>query len=126
MPLFRRGLRAAEACAGNTRYVPSLGDSSRRLRWDPVRYGEGRPQKGLRTAHMAAYFFDDIPARLVLSSTNPLTKNAGMAMSNARPHTTMSFTPIDRDLNNPREFNCNPKSRSLDLLPSAKYFVVQS
>ena len=69
-----------------------------RLRRNAVGYGEGRSEKGLRTATWPLISLTTSAARLVLSSTNPLTKNAGMVMSRASPHTTMSFTPIERDL----------------------------
>src|SRR5215470_7276551 len=65
-------------------------------------------------------------SRLVRSPTNPLRKNAGMVMSKASPHTTISFTPIDRDLIRPCRFDCKTEKSLICALHSAKYFVLQS
>src|SRR2546422_573562 len=41
------------------------------------------------------------------SSTKPPTKKAGIVIISASPHTTMSFTPIERDLIPPCKLNCS-------------------
>lgn len=46
-------------------------------------------------------------ARLVLSSTSPLTKKTGIVINRASMQTTMSFTPIDRDFIRICGLECN-------------------
>jgi len=47
-------------------------------------------------------------------------------MSNAKPHTMMSFTPIDSDLNNPFGLDCNNEKSLTGMLPIVKHFALQS
>jgi hypothetical protein len=124
MPFFRRSPESSRSLCGKYKVYTVFCGLSRRLRWDTVRYGEGRPQKCLRTAYMTAYFFDYIFSTFGSVVDQATHKERRMAMSNARPHTMMSFTPIDRDPNNPREFTCNSKKSFTGRSPYCKVLCI--
>jgi hypothetical protein len=45
-------------------------------------------------------------------------------MSNAKPHTMMSFMPIDRDLNNPLGPDCNNEKSFIENTPYRKVLCI--
>jgi hypothetical protein len=65
-------------------------------------------------------------ARLVLSETNPLTNNAGMVITSANPHTTISFIPMDLDLNLACKPGSNIEASFMYFSRPENYFALQS
>src|SRR5216684_5064010 len=63
-------------------------------------------------------------ARRVLSSTNPPTRSAGRIMSIANPQTTMSFTPMDRDLIRDCRLDCNIEKSLTELPPYRRLLCI--
>src|SRR5260370_15745762 len=63
-------------------------------------------------------------ARWVLSSTKPPTRSAGRIMSIANPQTTMSFTPMDRDLIRDSGLDCNIEKSFTELPPYRRLLCI--
>src|SRR4051794_23353712 len=84
------------------------------------------PRKGCGPPTWLLISLTTSSARLVLSFTSPQTKNDGIVMSSASPHTTMSFTPIESDLKIPRGPNWSAERSFTECLPDTKYFALQS